>query len=136
MPDSASEVAVPQLPPPVTQAAPTHSKVGIASCVLGVGMFLAFLVGILYFNISFDSDARERWFSSDGMFALQLFVVVFLPIPVHVVGFVLGSVSLFFPTRKKLFPLLGMILNLLFGICSLFPWLWLFWLALRSGGVK
>jgi hypothetical protein len=116
----------------MTQMQKTHSMVGIAACVAGVGMFVAFLIGTLYFHFAFRHP-QEPWFSSDALDLLQLVVVMVLPIPVHVIGLVLGLVSLFFPQRKKRFPILAIILNLVFGICSLIPWVWL---ALHSSGFR
>jgi 4-hydroxybenzoate polyprenyltransferase len=99
---------------------------------MAVGMFLSYLFGIAYYYVGFRSDSAP-WFSSELFNLWQLVVLLFLPIPVHLVGFVMGSVSLFFPRRKKLFPLLGMILNLVFGVCSLFSWLYVGWLGLHTG---
>ena len=118
---------------PVAEPELQHSKIGIASFAVAVLMFLSFLTAALYLEVAWDAQSRERWFHSEGLVMWQIVVVWILPIPVHAVGFVLGSVSLFFPTRKKLFPLLGIALNGLFGFAGLIPWLWL---ALHAPGVK
>ena len=118
----------------MTEIPTTHSKLGIASFAVAVVMFLAFLLALLHYNLVFGSPREQPpWFSSPALNTLELVVLMVLPIPVHAVGFVLGAVSLFFPTRKKLFPLLGIALNGLFGFCGLIPWVWL---ALHAPGVK
>lgn len=53
-----------------------------------------------------------------------------LPIPVHLVGLLLGVIGPFLPNRRKLFPIIGTILNLVFVIGSVWPWLYLGWHAL------
>jgi hypothetical protein len=110
-----------------------HSKVGIASCGLAVVMFVSFLMAALYLQTAWNSESQARWFHSEGLALLQLVVVMFLPVPVHIIGFVMGAVSLFFPNRKKLFPILAIALNGLYGFLSLIPWIWL---ALHSSGFK
>ena len=96
-------------------------------------MFLSFLMGVLYFEMAWGSDSQARWFHSEGLTLWQMVVVMVLPIPVHVIGIALGVVSLLFPNRKKLFPVLAFGLNGFFGLCSLAPWVWL---ALHAPGVK
>ena len=104
----------------------------IASCVAAVGMFLAFLAATLYFRVVFGSETKP-WFSSQGLNLFLIVVQMGLPVPVHLVGLLLGVVSLFFPTRKKLFPILAIVLNFGFALCGLIPWVWL---ALHAPGVK
>ena len=76
---------------------------------------------------------EPRWFHSEGLFLWQTVVVLFLPVPVHATGLILGVVALFFRDRRKLLPLLGVILNLVYAALSLIPWIWL---ALHAPGVK
>ena len=109
-----------------------HSKIALAACVAGVGMFLVYLVALLYYQLMTGSDAAPSWASPD-LNLLVIGVLLFVPIPVHVIGFVMGSVSLFFPQRKKLFPILAIALNGLFAFVSLFPWLYVGWLGLHTG---
>ena len=116
-----------------TPAPKPHSKLGIASCAGAVAMFLLFVSGALVLHFAFGSYPQEPWLSSDVLFLLPVLAVMVLPIPVHVLGFVLGLVALFFPDRRRLFPFLGMILNSVFGLCGLIPWVWL---ALHAPGVR
>lgn len=106
----------------MSQITKTHSKIGIASCVIGIAMFPLFLIATIAYYFQFKQGTGA---SSADMQLIQLLTEMVLPIPVHIFGFILGAISIFFPNRKKLFPGLGMILNLVFGLCSLFPWLWL-----------
>jgi hypothetical protein len=99
-----------------------HSMIGILSCVVGIGMFLVFLLANVAYYLQFK---QGRGSGSDELGLLQLLVEMVVPIPVHIVGLILAAVSLFFPNRKKMFPVLGVCLNLIFGLCSLFPWIWL-----------
>lgn len=99
-----------------------HSKIGVVSGAMGIGMFLIFLIGIsaYYFQIR-----QGRGPNSEVLADLQLMIVWLLPVPVHIIGLILGVVSLFFPNRKKLFPILGVVGNLIFSLIGVFPWLWL-----------
>jgi hypothetical protein len=109
-----------------------HSKLAIASCLLAIVVFAIFVIafGFAYFEQSFD----ESWRYSETMGNLRLSVYAFLmfvPIPAHLFGLILAIVSLFFPNRKKLFPILGVVLNFIFGLCGLLPY---FVLAIYSMG--
>jgi hypothetical protein len=109
-----------------------HSKIGIAACVGGVGMFLVYLAALLLYRVGMSADQEPPW-ASPSLGVLVMGVLLFVPIPVHVIGLVMGSVSLFFPKRAKLFPLLAIALNGVFGFLSLFPWLYVLWLGLHTG---
>jgi len=106
----------------MSQIIKTHSKIGIASCGVGIVMFSLFLIATIAYYFQFKQGTGA---SSQDMALLQLLVEMIVPVPVHIIGLILGIVSVFFPNRKKLFPVLGIIFNLFFGLCSLFPWLWL-----------
>ena len=96
-------------------------------------MFVSFLLGVLYFQVALDSESQARWLQSELLTVWQMAVVMVLPVPVHAIGLALGVVGLFFPSRRKLFPILAIGLNAVFGLCSLIPWVWL---ALHAPGVK
>jgi hypothetical protein len=96
-------------------------------------MFAAFLAASLYFHFATGSGLEAPAFDSRGLNVLLIVVQMALPVPVHAALFVLGVVALFFPRRKKLFPILAVALNLVFGLLSLFPWVRL---ALHAPGVK
>jgi len=112
----------------MSQAIKTHSIIGIVSCVIALGMFLLFLIAGIAYYIQFQQQAGS---GSEDLALLQLLVEMFAPVPVHLVGLILGVIAMFFPNRKKLFPATGIALNLIFGLCSLFPW---FWLIFKSMG--
>src|SRR6185503_2279433 len=100
---------------PMTPSGKTHSKIGIVACAGGAAMFLFFLVGCFFF---FRSWPESEYPFSQLVNLMPMILVLLLPIPVHVLGLVLGVVSLFFPKRRVLFPILAIILNLMFGILS------------------
>jgi hypothetical protein len=97
-----------------------HSKLGIASCVIALMTFLMFLIVMVYWTSGIwcpgCAEKLAAVFPIDG-----ILIFIFAPIPVHTVGLILGVVSLFFPNRKKLFPIIGITLNLIFGAFGLFP---------------
>jgi hypothetical protein len=109
-----------------------HSKIGIAACVAGVGMFLVYLTSLLYYQLVTGSSP-ETPTASPGLNLLVIAVLLFLPIPVHVVGLIMGIVSMFFRRRAKLFPVLAIALNAVFAVFSLVPWLYVAWLGLQTG---
>ena len=86
-------------------------------------LLMAVTVGASYF-VSSVTDDHQR---VGAVWMLSSVVALFLPIPVHFVGFVLGVVSIFFSNRRKLFPVVGALLNLVLGIGSIWPWLYLAW---------
>ena len=108
-----------------------HSKVAVAACVGGAVTFVLYLLSILYIQLGFRFPEVAAWSGTLGV--LLMGFVLFVPIPVHAVGIVMGAVSLFFPERKKHFPLLALASNAVFALLSLFPWLYLGWLGLHTG---
>ncbi|MEP6849756.1 MAG: hypothetical protein ABI999_12945 [Acidobacteriota bacterium] len=105
-----------------------HSKLGIASCIIAIAMFvlMSLLVGASYFVSSVTNDNQQIgavWIIADTSALL-------LPIPVHIIGLTVGVTGVFMPNRKKLFPIIGTLLNLVLGIGSVWPWLYLAWHAL------
>lgn len=108
------------------KSAQLHSKLGIASCVFGIIIFLIFLLGIGLYSLEFTfGHSLGTGELAGDLRLLNLAFLMFVPIPAHLIGLILGVISLFFPNRKKLFPILGVGLNLIFGLCSLFPYLYL-----------
>src|SRR5215203_1453411 len=96
-----------------------HSKLGIASCVIGLTTFLIFLLAMVFWlnDVWCPGCFGER----ERQFLLgSLDVMLLTPIPA-LVGLILGAVSLFFPNRKKLFPIIGVVLNLIIGVIGTFP---------------
>lgn len=93
-----------------------HSILGIVSCVIGCLMFFVFFVAVI------SAFLFELKMLPKELGGLYLLVILILPIPVHIFGLVLGAVTIFFPNRKKLFPILGTVSNLIFALASLYPW--------------
>ena len=89
-------------------------------------LFMTFLIGASYFVGNITDDHQKIgtvWVFTD-------IVALFLPIPVHSLAFVFGVVGLFLPNRRNLFPIIGTTLNLILGIGSIWPWLYLAWSGL------
>lgn len=97
-----------------------HSKLGIASCVIALITFLIFLIAIGFWLNGFRCPVCSEDMKGYIML-VGIGVVLVVPIPTHLVGLILGIVSLFFPNRKKLFPIIGIVLNLIFGVIGMFP---------------
>lgn len=100
-----------------------HSILGVVSCVIGCLFFFIFLLAIVFYYLQFQGITSNP--TDEGLAVLQMAAVMILPIPVHILCLILAAVSLFFKNRKKLFPILSVVLNLIFAVISLFPWLWL-----------
>ena len=96
-----------------------HSKLGIASCVIGLTAFLIFLLAMVFWLNGIWCPGCFGELGSDFVLG-SLAVWLLLPIPA-LVGLILGAVSLFFPNRKKLFPIIGVVLNLIIGVIGTFP---------------
>lgn len=102
----------------------SHSKLGIVSCVLALLVFAIFLVAFGFASFEKSVDESTRYSETAGNLRLLSYTfLMFVPIPMHILGLILGGISLFFPNRKKLFPILGVVLNLIFGLCGLLPYL-------------
>lgn len=96
-----------------------HSKLGIASCVIGLTTFLIFLLAMVFWLNGFWCPGCFG--ELESQFILEsLAVLLLVPIPA-LVGSILGAVSLFFPNRMKLFPIIGVVLNLIIGVIGMFP---------------
>ena len=97
-----------------------HSKLGIASCVVGLITLSIFLMAVVFWVSGFWCSGCSQELK-DPIILGSLAVMLLVPLPAHLVGLILGAVSLFFPNRKKLFPILGVVLNLIFGLIGAFP---------------
>lgn len=108
------------------QTVKIHSKLGIASVVGGSGMFCVYLLAlaVYYFEQGLGHSLGQSESASD-IRLLDIFMMLLVPIPAHIVCLIPGIVALFFPNRRKLFPIIGVVLNLIFGVLALFPWLYL-----------
>lgn len=101
---------VPQTYAPV-QERRLHSRLGVASFILAVGFpWLVTLMFIVLNSLSKSKDSSSFYSFYSGAVVITWLVIA--PIG-HIVGVVLGSVGLFQKQRKRLFAVLGVILNLL-----------------------
>ena len=102
-----------------------HSKLGIASTIVAVGVWVYFAVMFfLVFYVDGFSGYLPDLFvpESRGMTDLRgmgvgvvLFSTIFLLLPIigHLIGTILGTAGLFVTSRKRLFSVIGVALNLL-----------------------
>lgn len=93
-----------------------HSRIGIASFVVGIVSMLIFCLAILLaFGYGFSMTAQNPSFqvsrSSPIILALSLMMLI-SPV-LSLVGAVLGSVAVFQQNLKKLFAILGLVFNML-----------------------
>ena len=88
-----------------------HSKLGIASCLTGASAFLISGVLVLIYL-------------SQPNVLLWILFLALITILACAVGLILSLTALFFPNRKKFYPILGAVLNFLFLICSFSPWVY------------
>jgi hypothetical protein len=93
------------------EAVKPHSKLGIASCITGAAAFLI-------------SGALVLIYLSQPNVLLWMLFLALIPILACAVGLILSLTALFFPNRKKFYPILGAGLNVLFLICSFSPWVY------------
>lgn len=122
----------------------SHSKLGIVSTFLAVGIwiYLAILFWII-FKTNYFSEIIEKYVSTkkggmvDGFadfgIALSLLALLFLGIPIfgHITGIMFGIFNLFSKTKKRLFGVIGLILNLLPFVLSIALYL----IGLFSGNI-
>jgi hypothetical protein len=95
---------------PITHSKP-HSKLGVASFAIGVGTFsVAVLWYALIAIVSPNAGPELR-----ANFFIYYILFLFFVAPVaHLVGEILGIISLFIKNCRKLFPILGLLVNLPF----------------------
>ena len=98
-------------------------------------VFALLALALAYYDYKFGIGYSE---TASLIRLLQIMLIFFVPIPVHIIALILGVVSLFFKDCKKLFSILGTVLNLIFAICGGLAWVFLSFLLLLSGagGVK
>ncbi|MEQ1763956.1 MAG: hypothetical protein ABL984_12535 [Pyrinomonadaceae bacterium] len=96
-----------------------HSKLGIAACVIALITFLIFLLAMVFWtNVIWCPGCSGELASNFVLAGLATWLL--LPIPA-LVGLILGAVSLFFPNRRKHFPVIGVVLNLIVTVIGTFP---------------
>ncbi len=91
-----------------------HSALGIISVILFGAIFLTEFMFFVY--ISIKSGANPSYFEQNPDRATLVGVILFSNILFCLVGAILGLVDLFQKSKKKLFPILGIVLNSLFFI--------------------
>ncbi|NBI28210.1 hypothetical protein [Chengkuizengella marina] len=98
-----------------------HSGLGIASFIIGILCIILAVVMIILLSVSVndiyisDEPTEEEILelvSSQPLFITSILVILIL-LFIQIIGAIIGIVSLFIKNRKKLFPILGTILNLL-----------------------
>lgn len=122
----------------------SHSKLGIVSTFVAVGIWIYLVVLFwIIFKTNYFSEIFEKYFSTkkggmvDGFadfgIALSLLALLFLVIPTfgHLTGLFLGIFTIFSKTKKRLFGVIGLILNLLPFVLSLALYL----IGLFSGNI-
>lgn len=102
-----------------------HSKLGIASCLTAIGVWVYFwvMLYLVFFVDGFTKTLSDVFIpESNGISdfrgmgaAVVLLALIFFLIPVlgHIFGLLMGAISIFLPGRKRLFPAAGIILNIL-----------------------
>ena len=110
----------------------THSKLGMASCVIGITMFLI-MFGLVIASF-FVEDVTDNYKITRGVLDTTVGVAILLPVPTHLIGLIIGVVALFFPNRKKLFSIVGAILNFIFGLFGFVLWYAIAWLIAEGIG--
>lgn len=102
-----------------------HSKLGIVSCAVGLVMFLVMTVLLIANNLAdrVTSDPQQI----GGVMIATWVTAGFVLIPVHLAGLGLGVVGLFMRGTRKVFAWIGVALNLILGIGSVWPWIYLIW---------
>jgi hypothetical protein len=95
---------------------PRHSKIGVASFVVGIVSMLIFCLAIVLafgygISIAASNPTIQNLQSSPTILALGL--ILFLSPVLSLVGVVLGFVALFQKNSKRLFAVLGLVFNFL-----------------------
>ena len=110
----------------------THHPVGLISfgfaVVTGAISLLLFIVSLIPESGTYTA---KRWTNILIIYGLAVAPVL------HTIGLVLGIVGVFLKESKKLFPVLGIILNVLPVIFSALLWIllfWVIWAVIASGG--
>ncbi len=107
-----------------------HSGFGITSFVLAIGTVLADFIVILVAGIA---GSQAGGMPDDSPIAIGVGLFIFLMLFVNLIGIALGAVGLFQSNAKKVFPILGILFNLVVpaGMVALI----IFGLMVGSGGM-
>jgi small-conductance mechanosensitive channel len=102
--------------PPVPAANQSHSRLGIASFVIGLISFIIFCLAIVLafgYGVSIASTAPSIQSLESSPMIITFGVMMLVSPVVSLVGAVLGFVAVFQKVKKKLFAILGIVVNLL-----------------------
>lgn len=103
----------------------THSKLGIAACLtaLAVWVYFAAAVYLIFYTEGFTNKLTDLLIPESQSVtdlrrmgsAVVLMVVIFFIIPAggHLIGILMSAIGLFRPSKKRLFSILGLFLNVL-----------------------
>ena len=94
-----------------------HSKLGIASTIIGAAIPVLL---VIFFASLFMMNTRKNSFGS--YVAGVGLIFAFIAPGLHLVGALLGIGGFFTKPTKKLFPVVGTILNILLGISGVLLW--------------
>src|SRR2546421_11690104 len=97
---------------PIRHAIP-HARLGVASFVIGVSTFS---VAVLWYAVITILPTKAGFEFSNHLFIYYILFLFFVAPVAHLVGEILGIISLFIKNRRKLFPILGLLVNLPFLI--------------------
>ena len=109
-----------------------HSLLGIAACMLGAVMFGLFVAATVLYVLQFERRIAAP--ADDGLAILLMLTEMVIPVPVHIFAALLGSIALFFKGKKKTFPILAIVSNIVFGVLGLLPWAYLAIVGLGRAG--
>lgn len=107
-----------------------HSGFGITSFVIAIGTVLADFIVILVAGIA---GSQPGGMGEDSPIAVGVGLFIFLMLFVNLIGIALGAVGLFQANAKKVFPILGILFNLVVpaGMVALI----IFGLMIEHGGM-
>ena len=94
-----------------------HSKLGIASTIISLAIPVLL---VIFFASLLMMDTRKNSFGS--YVAGVGLIFAFIAPGLHLVGALLGIGGFFTKPTKKLFPVIGTILNILLGISGVLLW--------------
>ena len=99
-----------------------HSKLGISSCLIAVGVwvYFAMLFYVVFYVKSFPKFFNDYFFpDSNGIGALGVAIILFaflfagIPVIGHFIGFICGIIGSFAKNKQRLFAITGIFLNAL-----------------------
>lgn len=109
-----------------------HSKLGVIShgfVVVNITIAVCLYAGNFILNVGKDQPQGI----GDGAFSVIVFVLSVAPL-LNLTGLILGVIGVFMQNTKKIFPVLGIILNILGLMIFVLGWLGIIgWIGLSGG---